>query len=333
LLAAWVPIGPAPQHDPNSTYPGVGDTTGRISALAISTNYDGLGHQALLAGEAGGGLWRSTDFASSSSPTWTTLTDFVGLPTDTANGFGSGAIDVGAVAVDPNNQRTIYVGTGEANLVGDSRYGSGILKSTDGGNTWPTISRGPSNAFFRHSISSIFVDTTNSNTLYASVIVSGAYDLTNLPQDPLTGIYKSTDAGQTWRLITGAGANKIGANLTVTSLDYIWAAPNSLTIYAGVVGKGVYRSSDGGATWDFRDAGLGDAGKIGRISLAASHVSGVAYVYAAVAKSDSTLLGVYESTDAGDHWRNTSAPDFAAPRPTTTWPSASLPAGGFISAV
>ena len=67
LLAAWAPIGPAPQHDPNGvTNVPHEDTSGRVSALALSTNYDGANHQALFLGAAGGGIWRSTNFASAS---------------------------------------------------------------------------------------------------------------------------------------------------------------------------------------------------------------------------------------------------------------------------
>src|SRR5439155_672658 len=137
---------------------------------------------------------------------------------------------VGSIAVDPNNQRVIYVGTGEGDYGGDNRYGTGILKSSDGGNSWSVVSRGPNDAFFRRCISSLFVDPTNSNTLYASVIKSRVN--TNPGSDNELGIYKSTDAGRTWARITDD--THIGNAIAVTSLDYTWAAPNTLTIYAGI---------------------------------------------------------------------------------------------------
>src|SRR5262249_5360303 len=93
------PIGPMPQHDPNNVSNTTGqDVTGRVSALALATI---AGNQnALFLGAAGGGIWRSTDFAFAATPSWTRLTDYIGIQ-DPSTGLGAGTIDVGSILVVP----------------------------------------------------------------------------------------------------------------------------------------------------------------------------------------------------------------------------------------
>jgi hypothetical protein len=97
---------------------------------------DNAGHPALFLGAAGGGVWRSTNFVNTdgtpnNNPTFTPLMDFAGLNApgpgiDPQTGQGAGAIDIGAVAVGPDNPSTIFVGTG----ADDRRYGTGVFMST-----------------------------------------------------------------------------------------------------------------------------------------------------------------------------------------------------------
>ena len=71
-------------------------------------------------GAAQGGIWKTTDGGNA----WTELTDT------------QASLATGSILIDPTNTNTIYAGTGEENFAGDSYYGAGILKSTDGGTTW-----------------------------------------------------------------------------------------------------------------------------------------------------------------------------------------------------
>lgn len=188
LPASWMPVGPAPMLNDlvQETGGAFGSNnqnfSGRVSALAVTSDRDGQGHPALYVGSASGGLWRSTDFLST-NPTYVSLTDSRSFPVAVETGLGSGTINVGSIVVDPFHPQTIYVGTGEASGGGSARDGSGILKTTDGGNSW-TISYGPGvqtrdyngPAFFHQSISKIIVDPTNDGgatapgeTLYAAV--------------------------------------------------------------------------------------------------------------------------------------------------------------------
>src|SRR5262249_7340286 len=163
----------APQRDAfnvlqQTVWPGGGGSgeplSGRITSLAIAQQN---GQNVMLVWTAGGRGWSSSGFAGK-NPTWNYRPMQFRFGMDTPDpGLGSGSIDVGALAVDPNNPQVIFDGTGEANGSGDSRYGSGIFKSTDGGITWDispggnSLSGNPNQpAFFRHSFSKIFVDPT-----------------------------------------------------------------------------------------------------------------------------------------------------------------------------
>src|SRR5262249_19609270 len=130
------------------------------------------------------------------------------------SGLGAGAIAVGSIAVDPSNGKNVYVGTGEPFAEGDGLYGTGILKSEDGGDTFKLLSFGPNLAFFRHEISKIIVDPKNPNTLYAAVVNTAPNSGDEAGQ--LNGIYKSVDAGRNWTLVTGPGSpTRIGAGIIV----------------------------------------------------------------------------------------------------------------------
>jgi len=110
---------------------------------------------------------------------------------------------VGSIALDPSNHSTIYVGTGEENFSGDSYYGAGILKSTNGGTSWTQI-KGPfvgpfsSSGYFGGGarIGAIAVEPGNSSVILAAVEMFSS--------NP-TGIYRTADGGTTWtNILSGA---------------------------------------------------------------------------------------------------------------------------------
>ena len=111
---AWTMIGPQPEK--NGWW---GPNSGRVAAVAV----DPTNRNIVYAGAAQGGVWKTTD----GGVTWTPLTDT------------QASLAIGSLAIDPQNHLTIYAGTGEENNSGDSYYGVGILKSTDGGLTWTQI--------------------------------------------------------------------------------------------------------------------------------------------------------------------------------------------------
>jgi photosystem II stability/assembly factor-like uncharacterized protein len=228
------------------------------------------------------------------------------VPIDAATGRGAGAINVGALAVDPNHPQIIYAGTG----FGRENYGSGILKTTNGGVDWRLIaSQGNGFDFFRHTIAKIIVDPTEDpmhppgNTLYVAVRPG---DKSGLALGVNDGIYRSADGGTTW--------TRLPVGQPVTDLEYT-VSNNRLTLFAGVantsvapaVGNGgVLRSIDNGATWTPVNLGLPNPSQVVRIRLAADHTSGRGTVYAAV--TGPALVNIYKSLDNGATWSPTPYP-------------------------
>jgi hypothetical protein len=300
--------------------------SGRISALAIANTHIQQ-VPTLFLGAAGGGVWTSISFTGD-NPSYTPETDNLSI-TNADSGLGAGAIDVGSIAVDPNDTiGTIYVGTGEANGYGgsDSRYGTGILKSTDGGNTFKLIATGTAaspQAFFRHAISKIIVDPRNSKNLYAAVVsVPSANGGMPNGANQDDGIYRSQDAGATWVKITSGPQRgpQIGNIINVTDMDYTWnKATNSLTLFAGVADGGnkeggIWRSTDDGASWGqignttgtirTSDSEAVHPSDVWRVALAADHTSGGTNIFAVIIKPGGSVLDVFKAwTGDGRNWR------------------------------
>jgi hypothetical protein len=253
--ATWTSLGPSSALVPRSieSYPDDFFAGGRTTGLAIDPVCI-PGHCRLWATAAGGGVWR-TDNALRGQPIWTFL----------SSSFGINA--AGSIVLDPNNSNEVWVGTGEANSSGDSGAGVGLYESTDGGDTWT----GPigKSVFNARAIGSIVIDPTNSNTIYAATTrayrgissVSGG-SLSAVPGAPPWGLYKSTDGGAHWSFIFNGAESiagctnpvKVVQNLTLCSsrgVSRVALDPvNPNIVYASAFAKGVWRSNDGGNTWN-----------------------------------------------------------------------------------
>jgi hypothetical protein len=259
--ATWVSLGPSSALYPFSIFrnsesyvPNAYLAGGRTTGLAIDPSC-APGNCRLWATPAGGGVWRTND-ALQAQPVWTYL----------ASSFGINA--AGSVTLDPNNSNNVWVGTGEANTSGDSEAGVGLYMSTDGGDTWS----GPigKTVFNGLAIGSIAIDPSDSNTIYAAtdVAVRGVSsvccdgDSVKIPGVPPWGLYKSTDGGLTWSFIFNGAASTSGCsntvnvsnNLTLCSVRGVRRVAldpsNPNIVYASAYAKGVWRSSDGGNTWN-----------------------------------------------------------------------------------
>ena len=140
----------------------------------------------------------------------------------------------------PSNDLVVYGGTGEGHLSGDSYFGNGILKSTDGGTTWSHVS----GDYFRGvAISRIVVDPTNANHVYAAVLRGrgGARRVTP-PVHSRFGIWESTNGGVSWTLLKEVPEAN-GAT------DIEMDPQNPSILYASFWGDAMYKSTNGGATW------------------------------------------------------------------------------------
>ncbi len=193
---------------------------------------------------AGGGVWKTINGGTS----WTPLTD--SLP-DTA---------MGALAIDPTNSNVIYAGSGEASFSGDSRYGAGLYKSADGGQTW-TVYTGPNNGFFGVSISKIVVDPVHPSNVYLATAYSGENDTSYA-----FGVYRSSDAGVTWTPVLQPAAADAFSDLLIDPV-------NPQTLYAaagdpfGTTANGIYKTTDQGAHWTLL-SGFPSGANVGRITMA-----------------------------------------------------------------
>jgi photosystem II stability/assembly factor-like uncharacterized protein len=230
-------------------------------------------------GATGGGVWKSTDGAN----TWFPIFDKDGAP-----GIGSIAVAVS----DPN---VIYVGTGEACIRGNITQGDGVWKSLDAGKSWKNVGLKDSRA-----IGKVIVNPNNPDIAFVAAL--------GHPFGPNTerGVFRTTDGGKTWDKVLYKNENT-GAidvvfdpqnpHILFTSL---WEARRTpWTLSSGGPGSGIYRSSDGGATWkqlQEQEHGL-PKGPYGRIGLAVAANS--ERVYALIEAKEG---GLYRSDDGGDTW-------------------------------
>lgn len=160
------------------------DLGGRTRALMFDPN-DPMGKK-VWAGSVTGGLWYNEDITEANS-SWTPVNDFWA------------DLSISCITYDPNDTQTIYVGTGEAETAlityrSSSGLGMGILKSTDGGNTWGFLS---STEGFSYVTDIQVKDEGGQSVIYAGV-ASGKYMGEQHLSDPTDGLYRSVDGGISW---------------------------------------------------------------------------------------------------------------------------------------
>ena len=208
--------------------------SGRLTAIAVDPSCTTSACRLWVAA-AGGGIWR-TDNALASTPSWSFLSD----------SFGTNAI--GTLTYDASS-RTLYAGTGEPNASGDSESGVGIYASTDGGNTWSLLP-GSASTMAARSISSIVPDPNHPGTIYVgttrgvrgvSAVTGGAVSLA--PDAAPWGLWKTTDGGQHFTFVWDGHASLRGVN-------HVAIDPTHDTVYAAAFQQGIWRSRDGGSSWE-----------------------------------------------------------------------------------
>lgn len=241
LGVQWTPLGPAPiQPLAGQNY---GPVTGRVTAIAIDS-HDSTGNT-LFIGAGGGGVWKSTNAADvASSVKWTPLTD--NQPT----------LSIGALALQPGNTDcssatpancVILAGTGETDNSGDSYYGLGILRSTDGGQTWSLIDRSADGKLFHGlGFAGIAFSTSNPNIVVAAAAAaSEAVDVGAEFAGSTRGAYYSSDGGASWNYAQFIDGTTAIAPGSVTSVVY--DSVHGL-FFAAYRSHGLYSSADG-KTW------------------------------------------------------------------------------------
>src|SRR5215831_5067117 len=197
FLGSWTQLGP-------------GNIGGRTRGFVINPGTPST----MYASGVAGGVWRTTNGGSS----WAPLTDLI------AN------IAVNSLAMDPANSNIIYAGTGEGYFNIDGVRGAGIFKTTDGGNTWASLS----NSTGFHFVNSIVVSPNNSSRVYAGTEA---------------GAMRSTDSGTTWTNVLNPAVSGGCLQLVIRtdqSTDYLLASCGTF------VQAKIFRNTDaaGAGTWN-----------------------------------------------------------------------------------
>lgn len=283
-------------------------TSGRVQDLTV----DPKDNSVIYVATAAGGVWKSINHGYSFKPIFD-------------NG---GSFNMCCVVVDPNDSNVLWLGTGENSNPRAAMYGDGLYKSTDAGETWSHIGLESS-----EHIGEIIVDPRNSNTVFVA------------SQGPLwssggdRGVFKTIDGGKTWKNVLTVSADT-GANGLVmdpVNPDVMYATTwqrrrSTGQFVGGGPESGVYKSSNGGATWTKLAKGL-PSGDMGRIAIAIDGKVKPSRVYLlanAASRASQTAgkneSGFYRSDDAGLTFRRME-PDPPAAAPSAPAAGAVVPAG------
>ncbi len=262
--------------------------SGRIAALDAVQEGKRL---TVFVGSASGGVWKSVNGGTTFKPV-----------------FDKQSVQsIGAVTIDPKNPKTVWVGTGEAWTRNSVSVGDGVYKSTDGGENWTNLGLKNSERIVK-----ILIDPTNTETAF--VCATGKL----WSDSDERGVYKTTDGGKTWTQIL-KGAN-LSTGCSMMSMD----EQNPKTIYAGMwdfqrkgwtfrsggenetapSSSGLFKSTDGGATWtelDEKSAKGLPSKPWGRVAVTVAP-SKPNVVYAFI-EAVTPKNGLYRSDDGGQNWQ------------------------------
>ena len=230
-------------------------------------------------GSTGGGVWKTTDAGTS----WENISD---------DSFEVGSI--GAVAVAPSDPNVVYVGTGSACPRGNVSPGNGVYRSTDAGKTWDHVGLVEAGQIAR-----IHVHPKDPDVVYVAALghIFG-------PNDE-RGVFRSLDGGSTWDKVLYVNERAGAVDLTMDPSNprvlfaAIWEAERKpWTMLSGGESSGLYRTKDGGDSWEELTEGLpeGIKGRIG-VSISAADSS---RVWALVEADEG---GLFRSDDGGDEFR------------------------------
>lgn len=253
---------------------------GRITDIEIPSNEA----DTYYVGAASGGIFKTTDAGSS----WTPIFDEQEM------------LSIGDIEISEVDNDVIWVGTGEVNAGGGSLAydGDGIYKSEDGGLSWqakglPDIG----------SVGKILIDPGDENTIFVGAM--GPL----FRNDSNRGVYRSTDGGSSWeqKLFVSDSTGIIDMAIHPSNGNIVYAVawerirrPDNRQ-YGGAT-SGIYRSVDGGETWNELVNGLPSAAsQKGRISIDISQ-SNPDVLYARYSTDTGNIQGVYKTTDGGDNW-------------------------------
>src|ERR1700733_11606635 len=249
--------------------------SGRVMAIAVNPK-DKFEY---YVGVASGGVWKTVNDGT----TWTPVFD------------KEGSYSIGWITLDPNDPAVVWVGAGESNSQRSVAYGDGIYRSDDGGKNWQNLGLKKSEHIGR-----VVVDPRDSKVVYVAA------------EGPLwgpggdRGLYKSTDAGKSWKAVLTISENTgvVDVAIDPSNPDIVYAAAyqrrrHVFTLIDGGPESAIYKSTDAGASWNKLKSGLPSV-DLGRIGLAVSPAD-PNVVYATIEAADGKG-GVFRSSDKGATW-------------------------------
>ena len=264
-----------PEYYEEMRFRSVGFSRGGRSTAATGVPGDPLTY---YFGGTGGGVFKTTDAGHN----WTNVSDGF---------FGVGS--VGSIRVAPSDTNVIYVGTGSASTRGNISVGDGMYRSDDAGKTWEHVG-------LRHAgqIGALAIHPKDSDLVYAAALgyIFG-------PNDE-RGIYRTKDGGETWEQVlhlsdrTGFVEIQMDPNNPRILYAGAWRAERKpWTMISGSEDGGIFRTRDGGDTWERIENGL-PTGMIGKTAVAISAAnSDRVWV---LLEAEGERGGLYRSDDGGE---------------------------------
>ncbi len=243
-------------------------------------------------GSTGGGIWKTTDAAH----TWQNISD----------GFLPVA-SMGAIDVSLSNPSVIYAGTGSSKIRSNVSIGRGMFKSTDAGKTWTFIGLRDAGQ-----IATIRIDPANPDLVYVAVVGNP------FVASKERGVYRTTDGGKTWKNILfisdtcgAADLELLPGNSKILFASMWHGQRKPWTIISGAMEGGIYKSTNGGDTWNKLAGGLPHE-LFGRsnVSISASKPD---RIYALIEAKPGS--GLYRSEDQGTTWSLVNASGSLITRP------------------
>ena len=289
LIAAAATHG---QHFEGMKYRNVGPTRGgRVTAVAGTV----AAPSTFYLGASGGGIWKTEDYGTS----WNNVSDdYFSTPS------------IGDIAVAQNDANIIYVGTGSDGLRSNVIAGKGMYKSIDGGATWQHIGLDDTGH-----IGAVEINPENHNVVYVAAIGQAF----NANEE--RGLYKTVDGGRNWEQVlyisdeTGISDVELLPGNPEIVFATAWKAERKpWTIISGGENEegGLFKSVDGGASWDKITEGL-PTGLIGKMDLALSPAdSSIVYL---LVEAPGDEAGLYKSIDQGQTFEQVSDHDGIITRP------------------
>src|SRR5437763_1835002 len=180
-------------------------------------------------GAVAGGVWKTTDGGAN----WIPVFDKQDISS------------IGAIAVAPSDHNTVYVGTGEAAIRGNTTYGTGVYKSVDGGKNWKNIGLRDT-----HQIGALIVHPTNPDIALVAALGHA------FGPNQERGIFRTSDGGRTWTKVLYKDENTGGIDIVFDPHNpnvvfaSLWQARRQPWFFSsGGPGSGLYKSEDNGVSW------------------------------------------------------------------------------------